>query len=321
MAYNGRYMKTNILVGLILCVLVVLGGVGYVLLQPSTVDTPAPTPTEPAATPTTTIEDLDTNLLPEPIESVPAALPATTVIGESVAGNPITAHHFGTGETNLLFVGGLHGGYSYNTTLVAYELIDYLAGNPAATPGNLRITIIPVVNPDGLAETVGSTGRFNPTTAPTEETDRTAGRFNGNDVDLNRNFDCEWQASGVWRTTTVSGGTSPTSEPETAALAAFVRELDPAAAVVWFGAEGRVYPSACGTTPSRAAVTLAATYATAAGYAAAAEFDAYPVTGDFVNWLAKEGIPAISVLLTNHTNPEWEKNQAGVTAVLNQFAE
>ena len=34
------------------------------------------------------------------------------VIGRSVGGYEITAYHFGDGENQLLFVGGIHGGYS-----------------------------------------------------------------------------------------------------------------------------------------------------------------------------------------------------------------
>ncbi|MCA9912571.1 MAG: hypothetical protein KC496_04465, partial [Anaerolineae bacterium] len=148
-----------------------------------------------------------------------------------------------------------------------------------------------------------------------------AGRFNANNVDLNRNFDCDWSATGVWQNREVSGGTAPFSEPEAAALRDYVNTYDPAAAVVWFGAEGKVYPSACEGTPSKASVTLAATFASAAGYPAEAEFDAYAITGDMVNWMAKQGIPAISVLLTTHEGSEFEKNLAGVQAILNAYAE
>jgi hypothetical protein len=39
-----------------------------------------------------------------------------------------------------------------------------------------------------------------------------------NDVDLNRNFDCKWQPTSTWRSTSVSAGTQPFSEPEAAAI-------------------------------------------------------------------------------------------------------
>lgn len=312
-------MNTNTLVLIGVAILLIIGAVGfYVTQQPVAEINIPPTievTTDEVATSTNETEEISQT--PEPNDT---KRPVETIIGESVSGASIAAYHFGTGFNEILFVGGLHGGYSYNTTLVAYEVIDSLRANPDRIPENLRVTIIPVVNPDGLNETVGSTGRFIASTVSTNETNRIAGRFNINEVDLNRNFDCEWSESGVWQTRTVSGGSAPESEPEAAALANYVRTNNPIAAVVWFGAEGQVYPSACGSAPSQNSVELAAVYATAAGYSAAAEFDAYAITGDFVNWLTKENIPAISVLLTDHTNPEWSKNQAGVMAVMNHYA-
>ena len=69
--------------------------------------------------------------------------------------------------------------------------------------------------------------------------------------------------------------------------------------------------------------TLALTnaYAKASGYKAYETFDFYSITGDMVNWFAKLEIPAISVLLTNHTDIEWEKNLKGIEALLKEYAE
>lgn len=228
---------------------------------------------------------------------------AESLIGSSVEGREIVAHHFGTGEKELLFVTGVHGGYSPNATALGEELVSFFSKNPDVIPDNLSVTVVPLLNPDGATK---------------EGSD---GRFNAHKVDLNRNFDCNWSATALWRNETVSGGSAAFSEPEAVALRDYIETHDPIAAVVWFSAEGKVYPSACGNKPSKAAVELAATFASAAGYPAAAEFDAYPVTGDMVNWMAKQGIPAISVLLTDYKNPEWMKNEAGIKAVLAKYAE
>ena len=235
--------------------------------------------------------------VPEPVRG------EQTSIGRSVSGAELTAYHFGTGEREILLVGGVHGGYSPNTARLAQEFVTYFSNNPSAIPSGLMVTVIPNLNPDG------------------SQVSGAAGRFNANDVDLNRNFDCEWSATGMWQSRQVSGGSAPFSEPEAVALRDYVEEYNPVAAVVWFSAEGKVYPSACGTTPSRDSVTLAATFASAAGYPAEAEFDAYAITGDMVNWMAKEGIPAISVLLSDHQGTEWSKNEAGIKAILNTYAQ
>src|SRR3989344_8041800 len=55
--------------------------------------------------------------------------PEYRVIGTSVQGRKIEAYTYGNGDTNLLFVGGIHGGYEWNSVLLAYQFMDYLAGN------------------------------------------------------------------------------------------------------------------------------------------------------------------------------------------------
>jgi hypothetical protein len=243
-----------------------------------------------------------------------------TVIGSSVDGREITAYHYGSGDTELLFVGGIHGGYSWNTALVAYDLMSYLESTPNAIPANVKVTVIPVLNPDGIFKVVGTTERFTKADVPAAA-ETIAGRFNAHTVDLNRNFDCEWKAEGTWQKQTVSGGSAPFSEPESKALQTYVEAHEPAAAVVWYSAAGGVFSSTCHNGVSPQTRTLTNTYAKASGYKAYEDFDFYSITGDMVNWLAKKDIPAISVLLTTHTDVEWDKNKKGIDAVLKQFAE
>lgn len=306
----------KIIVGLV--ALVIIAGVAYFLTkggasqvpeqqsseQPSTLP-PTPTPPEEVASST------------QPAEQ-PAQAEPTSVLGTSVGERAITAYHFGTGDTELLFVGGIHGGYSWNTALVAYELVDYLTKHPEAVPANERVTVIPVLNPDGLYKVTGKDGVFTAADVPAAA-DTVAGRFNGNTVDLNRNFDCDWQAKGVWQTKQVSGGGAAFSEPESQAIKSYIDAHTPAAVVVYYSSAGGVFSSNChnGVLPETAALTKL--YADASGYKAYENFDYYEITGDMVNWLAKEGIPAISVLLTNHTDTEWNKNLAGVQAVLEKY--
>lgn len=262
---------------------------------------------------------------PKSVDNTPKAETAQvdktkTVIGASVGGNSITAYHFGDGPDELLFVGGIHGGYEWNTVLVAYELMDYLKTNKAVIPANIKVTVIPVLNPDGLKKVVGTTDRFVPTdVSPLSET-VTAGRFNGNNVDLNRNFDCDWQAEGKWQTKTVSGGTAAFSEPESKAVKNYVETNKPTAVVVWYSAAGGVFASSCHNGVSNETNAITKKFADVSGFPAYQSFDFYATTGDMVNWLAKNNIPAISVLLTNHTDTEWAKNKAGIEALLKYYA-
>jgi len=241
-----------------------------------------------------------------------------TVFGRSVDGNDLTAYHFGSGDTEVLFVGGIHGGYSWNTVLVAYELMDYLEANPDKIPDNVKVSVIPVLNPDGLEKVTGKLGQFSPSDV---SGNTVAGRFNANDVDLNRNFDCQWQEKGTWQNKTVSGGSAPFSEPEADAMRGYIESKNPAAVITWYSAAGGVYSSSCNNGVSAETKELTKLYAEASGYKGYEEFDYYAITGDMVNWLAKEGVPAISVLLTTHTDTEWSKNLKGIEAILNHYAE
>ncbi|MCX6712697.1 MAG: M14 family metallopeptidase [Candidatus Vogelbacteria bacterium] len=243
-----------------------------------------------------------------------------TVIGKSVEGRDIIAYNYGTGATKLLFVGGIHGGYEWNTVLLAYQLMDYLKANPNVIPKNIQVTVIPVLNPDGLNRVVGTSSRFAAGDVPKAQEILIAGRFNAHQVDLSRNFDCDWQSKGTWQTRSVSGGSAAFSEPESLALKNYIEAGKPSAAVFWYSAAGGVFSSSCHAGVSAETRLLTNTYAKAAGYPAYEEFTSYEITGDAVNWLAKENIPAASVLLTTHDNVEWDKNLAAVKAVINSYA-
>ena len=245
----------------------------------------------------------------------------TEVIGESVNGREITAYHYGTGETELLIVGGIHGGYSPNTTLVSREIMERIENDPSIVPSNVTVTVIPALNPDGLSAVVGSAGEFNAADIPETQSERVAGRFNGRDIDLNRNFDCNWQSTGQWRSQEVDGGEAPFSEPESRALRDYVESNEIAAAVVYYSAAGGVYTSSCNSGVLGETAELMNTYADASGYPAEGSFDAYEVTGDATDWMAKQGVPAISVIMETHTDTEWSKNRNGFEALLERFGE
>ena len=244
------------------------------------------------------------------------------LIGQSTADNDIMAYHYGDldgAEIELLFIGGIHAGYSGNTVVVAQELMNYLEEKPDVIPDDVVVTVIPVMNPDGLQAVYQTTGPLAAADIVTGS-QTVEGRFNGNKVDLNRNFDCQWEAEGTWQNQTVSGGSQPFSEPEARAIRDYIETHDVDAAVVWYSAAGGVYSSSCNDSVAADTRALTNLYAKAAGYEAFEEFDFYEITGDMVNWFAKKGIPAISVLLTNRTDSEWSKNLRGIEAMLNQYA-
>lgn len=239
------------------------------------------------------------------------------VIGQSVEGRDITAYHYGTGDRELLIVGGIHGGYSANTTLLARDVKDHIENNPELVPSDVMVTVIPVLNPDGLYEALGTTGSFSSADIPDDSGVRNDGRFNANDIDLNRNFDCNWSSTGTWQQQNVDGGSEPFSEPESDALRAYVEDSNVIGAIMYYSAAGGVYTSSCNSGVLSATNSLMNTYADASGYSAEGSFDAYELTGDASDWMARENIPAISVILETHTSAEWNQNRDAIEAVMN----
>lgn len=287
-------MRTKIIIGVVTIVVIGAGAFAYVRITHKV--PPAPTPTLTSS---------------------------HTTIGSSVEGRAIEAYTYPAkerlGEKHLLFVGGVHGGYEWNSVLLAYELIDYLDAHPESIPENLVVTIIPSLNPDGVFQVFKKEGRFTEADVPKRENTTGLGRFNAHGVDLNRNFDCKWQPKATWKGNNVSAGESVFSEPESRALRNFVAAHRPDAAVFFHSQANAVYASDCteGILPETLSIMDA--YSHAAGYSAEKSFDAYEVTGDAEGWLASEHVPAITVEMSTHDSVEWDKNIAGVKVLFALF--
>jgi len=278
-----------------------IGTIIIVGLSKKTVDQVAPTPVVPTKTP-------DAQMLP-----------VHAIIGKSVEGRNIESYTYGNGKTHLLFVGGIHGGYEWNSVLLAYKFIDYLKENPTVIPKNLSIAIIPSANPDGVFRVTGKSGRFTESDVTTTSLPDGAGRFNARNVDINRNFDCKWKPKSTWKTNIVSAGTHAFSEPEAVAVRNFVATFSPAAAIFWHSKSNAVYASECESGILPVTLDIMNAYSVASGYKAIKSFDAYEISGDAEGWLASINVPAITVELKTHETIEWENNLAGFNALLNYF--
>ena len=259
-------------------------------------------------------------------EPEPPKWPEHRVVGHSVEGREIELYRFAHSDNSeeelkeILLVGGIHGGYEWNSVLLAYRFIDHLKENPEFVPEDVSVVIVPSANPDGVYKVIGESGRFDPEDAPSVE-EAMPGRFNANEVDINRNFDCRWQPESTWRERTISGGSEPFSEPETRVIRDLVIENQPRAAIFWHSAAGAVYGSECGEGLLPETRDILHRYAEASGYPAVETFDYYEVTGAADDWMATIGIAGFTVELTTHQDPEWDRNRAGVEAVLNYYSE
>ncbi len=247
--------------------------------------------------------------------------PVHKVIGRSVDGRDIDSYTYGSGEKRLLLVGGIHGGYEWNSVSLVYLFKDYLDANPEIVPKNITVTVIPSANPDGVFRVTGKEGRFDISDVSKDKKVLASGRFNANEVDLNRNFDCKWQPKSTWQQKTVSAGTKPFSEPESEALRSFISENNPSAVIFWHSQSNGVYASQCERGILPGTLEIMNVYSSASGYPAIKTFDAYVTTGAIEDWLASINIPAVTVELSTHETLEWEKNLAGIKAILQYYRE
>lgn len=220
-------------------------------------------------------------------------------IGMSGQGLPIEAYRFGTGTRKFVIVGGTHGAPERNTGVLSRQLIDWFGNHPEAIPADVRLYIIPVLNPDG---------------------DKLESRQNASGVDLNRNMNTnldkcsqnDW-AQRVYGASAVisdTGGSYADSEPESRVIRAFL--LDASAVVFLHSAAGLVFPAFCEDPIANA---LAQTYAKAGNYQYARYWDKYPITGGMHDWARGIDLPAIIPELESGDDPEFDRNLAGIQAV------
>ncbi len=234
------------------------------------------------------------------VSATPAAnFNAPIVYGRSFNGRPLAAYRLGYGSVRRALIGGLHGGYEWNTTVLMSQTLEYLVASPDSIPEELTLYIIPLANPDGAA--AGS--------------DRVAGRMNGNGVDLNRNWDYRWQTTATHGVHPVGAGAFPFSEPETAALRDFILGRGIGAAIFYHSAAAEVY-SGAGTDTS-GTVALAKALAAKTGYRYAPEgIPDQITTGNAIDWLTTQGITALEIELPTHADIDWEPNLKAILAFM-----
>jgi hypothetical protein len=254
-----------------------------------------------------------------------ATATAAEMIGESVEGRPITVERVGSGRVDVLVVGGIHGGYEHNSIILSRELLAHYREAPERLPERFTLHVIDNMNPDGLHRVTGG--------APIDQFDfRSAntipGRFNANWVDLNRNWDGDWQPTSYWGNREVDAGSAPFSEPETRAVRDYFQRVEPVVSVFFQSAAAGLWYSGAeeGWAPAR---RLAQAYHRGSGYRLPERRDDdeevdgpvdYEITGSADDYFHEIGHPNITVELTNHWDIEWERNLAGFEALLGELA-
>lgn len=248
----------------------------------TTTSTPLPSNTS-TFTPTVTSTSTTTN-------TPTISFTGYEVIGHSVLENPLEVFRFGTGEHAHMIIAGIHGGYEWNTVKLAYELIEYLEKNPSVIPDDKTLYILPNLNPDGYEKNLGPDGRAN-----------------ANNVDINRNWDSNWQATwygrNCWSLRPIGAGDYPESEPETRALKRFLLDRKIEAVISYHSAAYNIF--AGGYPYDEVSLNLAKTLATASPYYFPPNYGDCLYTGQFIDWASDQGIAAVDIELKNHQETDY----------------
>lgn len=251
---------------------------------------------------------------PTPSPAVSTGIPATQTetptpfsqgpiqIGASVEKRPLDVYRFGSGQDERLIVAGMHGGSEYNTVQLAKEMIAHLQTHPELIPPGISLYILEDLNPDGVARALNYLGRAN-----------------AHAVDLNRNWNANWQKdwprAGCWTQTEVSGGSVAMSEPETKALAAFIDDHHFSALINYHSAALGIFPG--GLPPSEASIRLAEAVAAVSTYPYPPINTGCVYTGDFTDWADARGMAALNVELSDHSHTDFEMNLKILEVFLN----
>lgn len=265
------------------------------------------------------------------------AVAPSTIIGRSTLNRPIEAYSFGNGPHVYVLVSAIHGGYEWNTALMAKKMIDTFGVDSRRIPEDVTLKIVPIMNPDGfyhadyfsemsLNNEAQIMEKWNDMKLTLSAAQIINGRTNGRQVDLNRNFDCNWQPKGYMGSLQLSAGTEPASEAETKGVTTWLKSLKNLRGVVFYHSQaGQVYPGFCGRQRVLAADLFGQFYAAASALPTAApyrfdatqEFDAYPVTGDASDWVVNElKVPALTVELKTKNQIEFDANIKAVLSML-----
>jgi len=217
-------------------------------------------------------------------------------IGTSVHGKAIQAVSLGSGQQTVLVIGGLHTGDENPAADLAEQLARYIGQHVKELPSAVRVVFVPRVNPDGYA---GGT------------------RLNANGVDLNRNWPtADWASSTTHGDEPVSGGSAPLSEPETKALHDYIDALAPIVVISLHAYAAIVEPNESGH-----AMQLASAYAKASGYKLIEEWPYYEITGELIESMNNLHTAAFDVELRQGASDTFDKNLAGLKAVLKAVAQ
>ena len=161
-------------------------------------------------------------------------------LGKSSEGRDIIAFDLGKGPKKIVMCASMHAREHIATNFIMYMADSYAYGyeisdirdgyNIRYLLDNVTLTIIPMVNPDGINLVQhGYESTLNPEYISSMKTNgygHKSWKANTNGVDLNNNFDFLWHPKGEGPSYAGYGGPYAASEPETQVMRKFIDETD-----------------------------------------------------------------------------------------------
>lgn len=231
------------------------------------------------------------DVMMEEVTALAARYPffAVTTLGKSLVGRELPLITVGTGEKSVLYVGSHHG-MEWITSVLLLRYADEV-GRLLSEGGKIfgvdaarlfekrRVCIVPMLNPDGVELHLRGCDPRNPLTERLQGMsggDFSRWQANGRGVDLNHNYNAGFDTYKAMESElgifgggpTRFSGAHPESEPETAALCAFVRSTDIRLLLALHTQGGEIYADYNGYLPPRGAL-IARRMEAMSGYAVA----------------------------------------------------
>lgn len=236
-------------------------------------------------------------------------------IGFSGKHTPINCYRINNGPIKILFVAAIHGN-EVGTVKFGYHLLSWLFANQKSfTP--LTLYLIPCLNQDGYKLAKQNPNYF---------IGGRVGRFNSNQVDLNRNFDTpSFQEKSTWsfgknysQQETVYCGQAPGSEPETKALTKLILDQEIKVLFMIHNTGQDVMGNL-----NQLSQTLAKLYSEKTGFRLVdnEEWEKLSQSGTAKEWCELNNIAYIEVEGSTRWGSDWKKQKGAIESMLRYLAD
>lgn len=238
-------------------------------------------------------------------------------IGESVMENKIYCLKIGKGRKKI-FINGAHHGLEYLTSAFIMRFLEEYASaiqndcnffghNPKMLFENVSLFAVPMVNPDGVDIAVHGMDITNPyhrklISMVGIHSFNKVWQANANGVDINHNYDANWQVVEKYPSPSKYSGPYSESEPETKAIVDFVRSEKFDLLLAFHSQGGEIYYDFDGKM-SADSFELAKNFASVSGYIPA-KTSGSAAFGGCKDWFIKEfGKAGFTVEMGHGKNP------------------